>query len=82
MDWMKTHEYLAAWMNLPLMIVLTIVQRWRGNGEPVNMARTTLYLTFLTSLAVVLSPVSDVVARYFAMTLCFTLLWVIVPHAK
>ena len=83
MDWLKTHEYLAPWLSLPLMVVLTIFQVWKGSvsGKSVNMALTVLFFAFFICIAVTFTPAIEVEARFFAGFMAFALMWVVVYHA-
>jgi hypothetical protein len=81
MDWLKTHEYLAVWLALPLMVIVAILQSYRGEGKPLSVTRMTIYFGFIICLAAVFTPTLDDPARLFAGALCVPLLWTIIYHA-
>jgi len=81
MDWLKAHEYLAAWMTLPLMVVLTIIQGMRPDSRPVGVKNIVVYLAFLTCLAAVLSPL-DNQARFTGESGFFVLLFYIIWNIR
>jgi len=81
MDWLKTHEYLAAWVSLPLMVVVALIQNLRGDGKGVGVPRMTIYFAFLICLAVVFTPTFDDNSRIFAGFLCVPLLITVIYHA-
>lgn len=81
MEWLKVHEYLAAWLALPLMTILAIIQGVKNDGRQVGMARMTIYFGFVTSLAATLMESIDPIARGFAGVLAGFLAIVVTVHA-
>jgi hypothetical protein len=81
MDWLKTHEYLAVWSALPLMVIVALIQGIRGDGKGVGVPRMTIYFAFLICLGAVFSPSIEDTARGFAGFLCIPLLITIIYHA-
>jgi hypothetical protein len=59
MGWLKDHEFLAAWLNIPLAVILAILQGLKADSKPIGMRRIVIYFAFLTCLAAVLSPLDD-----------------------
>jgi hypothetical protein len=82
MHWLETHEYLAAWLALPVAIIATIFQNVPTKFEHFDWARTLLYLAFLTSLAVVFTPTFDTVARSTAGMLLFGVMGFLIVDRK
>jgi hypothetical protein len=81
MDWLKTHEYLAVWLSLPLMVNVAIFQSLRGEGRAVSVTRMTIYFAFIICLAAVFTPTLDDSARIFAGIMCVPLLAIVGYHA-
>jgi len=78
MDWLKTHEYLAVWLNLPLMLVIAIYQQYYGETEKINVSQMAIYLAFFTCLAVMFTPGFDSTARGAAMGISALLIWKVI----
>jgi len=81
MEWLKAHEFLAAWLSLPMMVIVTIFQGVKGEGKPVGIARMTLYFGFLTSLAATLTTTIDTDTRVFSGAMSFFLAIGVLIHA-
>jgi hypothetical protein len=58
--------YLAAWLALPVMVVIAIVQNVKTKFEQVDWSRTLIYFTLLTCLGVAFTPTFDLQARSMA----------------
>jgi hypothetical protein len=63
MNWLKDHAYLAAWLALPVMIVIAVVQSVKTDFVGTDWSRMLIYFLFLTSLGVVFTPSFDPTAR-------------------
>jgi hypothetical protein len=61
--WLETHAWLAAWLALPVAIVVGTIQSARTKFEHVDWARSLIYIAFLTALAVAFTPTFDASAR-------------------
>ena len=72
MGWFKDHVYIAAWLS-PIIGLIGIIVRTpkTTSGDP-DWSRILVYLSFLTCLAVTLTPQFDERARSIAGTLLFT----------
>jgi hypothetical protein len=81
MDWLKTHEYLAVWLSLPLMTILGIVQNLRREGKGISVTRMTLYFAFMICLAAAFTPTLDDSARFFGGAMCIPLMFITAYHA-
>jgi hypothetical protein len=72
MSWLKEHSFLATWISPVLAIIIAI---WRTKDIPklsdINWTWFTVYVTFVTSFGVVVSPMFDPAARQAAQTLLF-----------
>jgi hypothetical protein len=73
-DWLKSHEFLAAWLALPLMVIVAITQAlWgRESGKSASLGQVTLYFAFLMSIAGLLTPGVDTFGKsalYFLVSL-------------
>jgi hypothetical protein len=86
MHWLETHAWLAAWLALPVAIVVGVIQTVRGGVNQLDWPRALIYLAFLTSLAVMFTPTFDQTARDFARYIVsFTivvLIWDMKPRKK
>lgn len=82
MHWLETHEYLAAWLALPVAIGATLIQNVPTKFEHFDWSRTLLYLAFLTSLAVLFTPNVDSSARTAADMLVFGILGFLIIDRK
>jgi hypothetical protein len=56
LSWLKENAYLAAWLALPVAIVIGFVQNQKLGFEKFDWSRNLLYLAFLVALAVKFSP--------------------------
>lgn len=63
MNWLESHVWLAAWLALPVAIIVGLIQNVKTKFEQVNWSRSLLYLAFLTALAVAFTPTFDESAR-------------------
>ena len=70
MDWLKTHVYIAAWASALISLIGMILKKPTGS-VPLNWSRIMLNVTFLTCLAVAVTPGTDTVVRSMASTLVF-----------
>jgi hypothetical protein len=80
MDWLKNHEFLAAWLNVPLTVILAALQMGRPDSKPLAIRRVVIYFAFLTCLAVLLSPLdahTREAAGFAFYTLLFYILWLL-----
>ena len=81
MDWLKSHEYLAVWLTLPLMTLLAVLQGARADGKGVGVPRMAIYFAFMICLAAVFTPTLDDNSRVFAGVMCAPLLIIVTHHA-
>ncbi|HLI64123.1 MAG TPA: hypothetical protein VKV05_12040 [Terriglobales bacterium] len=72
--WLETHAWLAAWLALPVAIIVGIVQNVRTKFKEVDGSRLLIYFAFLAGLAVVFTPQIDKSARDIARGLVFAIL--------
>ena len=71
MNWLSDHSYLASWLALPVAIAIGIFQNRNKRFGEIDWSRMLIYLAFLVSLAVMLTPTFDQTARDAAKTLVF-----------
>jgi len=85
MDWLKNHEFLAAWLNIPLAVVLAVLQGRRPDSKPLSMKFVVVYFAFLTCLAAMLSPLDTHMREGGTMAfyvLLFYILWAIPDDSR
>jgi hypothetical protein len=82
MNWFATHEYLAAWLALPVAIIATLIQNVPTKFADFDWTRTLLYLAFLTALGVAFTPSFDSTARTTASMLLFGLMGFLIVDRK
>ena len=63
MHWLETHVYLAAWLSLLVALVSLFMQNVKANFQNIDWNRSLLYIGFLTALAVVVTPGTDMAVR-------------------
>jgi hypothetical protein len=70
MDWLKNHSYLATWLSFCLAFLVAL---WRTKGaiklSEINWTWLFIYVAFVVSFGVALTPTFDDAARSFARTL-------------
>jgi hypothetical protein len=66
MNWLKDNAYLAAWLALPVMIVIAVVQGVKTDFVGTDWSRMLIYFLFLTSLGAAFTPGFDPTAREIA----------------
>ena len=71
MDWLRDHSYLAAWLALPVAIIVAFFQNKNRKFSEVDWSRILIYLAFLIALAVTLTPAFDEFARGVAKIIVF-----------
>jgi hypothetical protein len=71
MNWLKDHAYLAAWLALPVMIVVAIYQNRTNDFAEIDWSRLLIYIAFLVALGVTFTPTFDEPARTVARTIVF-----------
>lgn len=82
MNWLATHEYLAAWLALPVAIGIALFQNIPTRFTQFDWSRTLINFAFLTALAVAFTPNVETSAHFAAITLLFTLVWPIISDRK
>ena len=71
MEWFEQHSYLAAWLALPVAILVPFLQYRSGKTKEIDWFNGLKYLAFFICLAVMLTPTFDESARTSARTLVF-----------
>ena len=71
MDWLKEHVYLAAWLAIPIAILVPILQTIFKKTDETDWLSVLKYLAFFISLAVMFTPTFDESARTSARVLVF-----------
>jgi hypothetical protein len=61
-DWFRTHVFIAAWSS-PAIALIGMLLKKRAAGAPVNWSRMMIYVGWLTSFAVMVTPGVDPMAR-------------------
>lgn len=56
LNWLKENAYLAAWLALPVAIVIGFFQNQKLGFEKFDWSRNLLYVAFLVALAVKFTP--------------------------
>ncbi|MBT8365050.1 MAG: hypothetical protein KJP23_10110 [Deltaproteobacteria bacterium] len=82
MNWLSDHSYLAAWLALPVAIIVAFFQNKSKKFTEVDWSRILIYLAFLVSLAVTLTPTFDDTARGVAKTVSFVGLGFLIVDRK
>ena len=82
MNWLSDHSYLASWLALPVAIIIGIFQNREKKLSEVDWSRMLIYLAFLVSLAVMLTPSFDQTARDAAKMLVFAGLGFLIVDRK
>jgi hypothetical protein len=57
--WLRDNAYLAAWLAIPVAIVIGVFQNVKLGIEKFDWSRNLLYLAFLVGLAVRFTPFVD-----------------------
>lgn len=70
MAWLKDNVYVAAWLALPVMVIIAIIQRGFGNPiegkrEAFPLKKILSYLLFLICFPLVLTPWVEIGVRIF-----------------
>jgi hypothetical protein len=63
MHWLETHAWLAAWLAIPVAVVIGVIQVVRTDFKQLDWSRSLLYLAFLVGLAVAFTPNFDESSR-------------------
>lgn len=82
LNWLKENAYLAAWLALPVAIVVGLVQNSRTDFKELDWPRSLMYIAFLTALPVVFTPTFDETARSSARNIVFALLGVLIVDRR
>lgn len=82
MDWLREHSYLAAWLALPVAILVAFFQNKGKKLSELDWSRLLIYIAFLLSLAVTLTPSFDETARDAAKLLVFAGLGFLIVDRK
>ena len=59
LNWLRDNAYLAAWLAIPVAILIAIFQNKKVGITNFDWSRNLLYLTFLVALAVTFTPSVD-----------------------
>ena len=70
MDWLKEHVYLAAWLALPVMVIIALIQGRATTGttvkrESLPLKKSLTYLLFLICFPITLTPWVESGVRVF-----------------
>jgi hypothetical protein len=74
MDWLKSHEFLAVWLSLPMMLIIAVIQGFKTDTEKEPLGVLAIYFAFLTCLGVSVTKAFDDNARFFAGFMSFAVL--------
>jgi hypothetical protein len=74
MNWLRNYSFLAAWLAPIVAIIVAIFQNRNKGFAEVDWSRLLLYFAFLTSLAVLFTPIIDQSIRNVASGLVYALL--------
>jgi Na+-translocating ferredoxin:NAD+ oxidoreductase RnfD subunit len=82
MNWLKEHVYLAAWLALPVMIIIALIQgrqsqQVAGKGELWPLKKVLAYLLFLICFPLSMTPWAEDNVRMLSGVLAWILLAVI-----
>jgi|ERR1035437_1112761 hypothetical protein len=64
-EWLKDHSFIAGWLS-PTIALIGILIRGGGKKGEIDWPRAMLYISYLTCLAAVFTPLVDDAARMFA----------------
>jgi len=82
MEWLRDHSYLAAWLALPVAILVAFFQNKGKKLADLDWSRLLIYIAFLISLAVTLTPTFDSTARDAAKIMVFAGLGFLIVDRK
>jgi hypothetical protein len=82
MNWLRDYSFLAAWLAPVIAIVVAIFQNRHKGFAEVDWSRLLLYFAFLTSLAVMFTPIIDQGVRSVASGLVYALLGFLIVDRK
>jgi hypothetical protein len=68
-DWFKAHVFIAAWASPITALVGMLLKKPIAGGPPVNWSRMMLYVGWLTSFAIMVTPGVEPLARGTAQSL-------------
>lgn len=79
MEWLKEHVYLAAWLALPVTVIVAFIQNKKAAvmAESFPLRKMMAYLMFLICFPLSLTPTIELGVRGFVGTLAVCLLIVI-----
>jgi len=66
MDWFASHVYVASWCSLLVTVIGLVVKNARPSATQADWSSTMVYITYLTCLAVAVTPAFDEKARGMA----------------
>ena len=71
MAWLEQHSYLAAWLAIPIALIVPFLQYKSSKAKEIDWFNGLKYVAFFICLAVMLTPTFDESARTSARTLVF-----------
>jgi hypothetical protein len=77
-NWLKDHVYIASWLALPVTVLVGFFQAKSTGFTRINWFRNLTYFSFLSCLAVRLTPSFDEATRTWAGSFAEMLLFVII----
>jgi hypothetical protein len=82
MNWFEAHAYLAAWLALPVAIIIGVIQNAKTRFQKVDWPRSLIYVVFLSSLGVAFTPTFAEGPRSMADMLLVICLMIIAADRK
>jgi hypothetical protein len=67
MSWLKEHVYLAAWLALPITVLVAFIQNKKAEtkAESFPLKKSLMYLLFLICFPIALTPWVEFGVRFF-----------------
>jgi hypothetical protein len=84
MNWLKENVYVAAWLALPITVIIAFIQNKKlaTKVESFPLRKTLAYLIFLICFPLSLSPFVELGARFFTGVLAVVLLIVLLSVSE
>ena len=77
MNWLRDHVYLAAWLALPITVLVAFIQNKKTETESFTLKKALAYLLFLICFPMSLTPALEDGARGFVGAVAIAMLFVI-----
>ena len=71
MEWLNEHSYLAAWLAIPVSIIVPLLQSKNKGTNEIDWFSALKYLAFFIAFAVMFTPTFDETARTSARMFVF-----------